>query len=44
MAIDRAVERRVRDVLPGVEVGLAAREPDVKVSELLKRARSARSP
>ena len=40
----RAVERRVRDVLPGSEVGLATREPDEKVSDLLRRARGARKP
>ncbi len=40
----RAVERRVREVLPDAEVGLAAREPDEKVPDLLRRARDARRP
>ena len=40
----RAVERRVRDVLPDADVGLATREPDEKVPDLLRRARSAREP
>ena len=40
----RAVERRVRDVLPEADVGLATREPDEKASDLLKRARNARGP
>jgi len=35
----RAVERRVREVLPGADIGLAAREPDDEVSGLLERAR-----
>ncbi len=37
----RAVERRVREVLPDADVGLATREPDDEVSGLLERARSA---
>ena len=40
----RAVERRVREVLPDADVGLATREPDEKVSDLLRRARGAREP
>ena len=40
----RAVERRVRDVLPDVDVGLATREPEDEVSGLLERARGARRP
>ncbi len=35
----RAVERRVREVLPDADVGLATREPDDEVSSLLERAR-----
>jgi hypothetical protein len=35
----RAVERRVREVLPDADVGLATREPDDEVSDLLERAR-----
>ena len=38
----RAVERRVREVLPDADVGPATREPDEEVSDLLRRARSAR--
>jgi hypothetical protein len=38
----RAVERRVRDVLPDADVGLATREPDEKAPDLLRRARGAR--
>jgi hypothetical protein len=34
----RAVERRVREVLPDADVGLATREPDDEVSDLLERA------
>ena len=40
----RAVEGRVRDVLPDAGVGLATREPDEKASDLLRRARGAREP
>jgi hypothetical protein len=40
----RAVERRVREVLPDADVGLATREPDEKGPELLRRARGAREP
>ena len=40
-----AVERRVRDVLPDADVGLATRrEPDQEVSDLLRRAPGARKP
>ncbi len=39
----RAVERRVRKVLPDAEVGLATYEPDDEDPGLLERARSARS-
>ncbi len=39
----RAVERRVRKILPDAEVGLATREPDDEVSGLLGRAQGARS-
>ncbi len=35
----RAVERRVREVLPDADVGLATREPDDEVYNLLERAR-----
>jgi hypothetical protein len=35
----RAVERRVREVLPDAYVGLATRGPDDKASDLLERAR-----
>ena len=35
----RAVERRVRKILPDADVGLATREPDDEVSGLLERAR-----
>jgi hypothetical protein len=38
----RAVERRVRDVLPSADVGLTTREPDERASDLLRRARGAR--
>ena len=38
----RALERRVRKILPAADVGLAAREPDDGVSGLLERARSGR--
>ena len=37
----RAVERRVREVLPDAAIGLAAREPGDEVSCLLERARGA---
>jgi hypothetical protein len=37
----RAVERRVREILPDADVGLATREPDDEVSDLLERARDA---
>jgi hypothetical protein len=40
----RAVERRVRDVLPDAVVGLANYKPDDEVSGLLERARGAGSP
>ncbi len=40
----RAVERRVREVLPDADVGLATRKPDDEVSDLLERARGARKP
>jgi hypothetical protein len=39
----RAVERRVREILPDAEVSLATREPDDEVSGLLQRARGAGS-
>ncbi len=35
----RAVERRVRGVLPDADFGLATREPDDEASDLLERAR-----
>jgi hypothetical protein len=35
----RAVGRRVREVLPDADVGLATREPDDEVHGLLERAR-----
>jgi|SRR5215217_6696575 len=35
----RALERRVRRVLPDADVGLATREPDDEASDLLERAR-----
>ena len=37
----RAVERRVREVLPDAAIGLAAREPGDDLSSLLERARGA---
>jgi hypothetical protein len=37
----RAVERRLRKILPDAEVGLATCEPDDEVSSLLERARDA---
>ena len=37
----RAVERRVREVLPDAAVGLATPRPDDEASDLLERARSA---
>ena len=37
----RAVERRVRKILPDADVGLATHEPDDEVSGLLERARGA---
>ncbi len=40
----RAVERRVREVLPDADVGLATREPDEKGPDLLSRARGEREP
>ena len=40
----RAVERRVREILPDADVGLATREPDDEVPSLLQRARDAVSP
>ena len=40
----RAVERRVREVLPDAEVGLATREPGDELHDLLQRAREAGSP
>jgi hypothetical protein len=39
----RAVERRGREVLPDAVVGLATREPDDEVYDLLERARDASS-
>jgi hypothetical protein len=39
----RAVERRVREILPDADVSLATREPDDEVSGLLERARGAGS-
>jgi hypothetical protein len=39
----RAVERRVREVLPDAEVGLATYEPGNEITDLLERARSTRS-
>jgi hypothetical protein len=36
----RAVERRVLEILPDADFGLATREPDDEVSSLLERARS----
>jgi hypothetical protein len=36
----RAVERRVREVLPDADVGLATRGPDDRAYELLDRARN----
>jgi hypothetical protein len=39
----RAVERRVREVLPDAEVGQATREPGDEVYDLLQRARDASS-
>jgi len=39
----RAVERRVREILPDADVNLATREPDDEVSGLLERARGAGS-
>ena len=39
-----AVERRVREVLPDAEVGLATREPGDGIHDLLQRAREAGSP
>ena len=36
----RAVERRVRGVLPDADVGLATRAPDDEASDLLERARN----
>jgi hypothetical protein len=39
----RAVGRRVREILPDADVGLAISEPDDEVPGLLKRARAARS-
>jgi hypothetical protein len=38
----RAVERRVRKILPDADIGLATREPDDEVFSLLERARGAR--
>jgi hypothetical protein len=35
----RAVERRVREIAPDADVGLATREPDDEVYDLLERAR-----
>jgi hypothetical protein len=35
----RALERRVREVLPDADIGLATREPDDEVHDLLERAR-----
>ncbi len=40
----RAVERRVRKVLPDAVVGLATREPGDEASDLLERARGAGNP
>ena len=40
----RAVERRVRKVLPDAVVGLATREPGDEASDLLERARVAGNP
>ena len=40
----RAVERRVREVLPDAAIGLAAREPGDEISGLLERARGASRP
>jgi hypothetical protein len=40
----RAVERRVLEILPDADVGLATCEPDDEVSGLLERARGAGSP
>ena len=39
----RAVGRRVREILPDADVGLAISEPDDEVPGLLERARAARS-
>ncbi len=40
----RAVERRVREVLPDADVGLATYTPEDEVSNLLQRARGSRTP
>ena len=40
----RAVERRVQEVLPDADVGLATYEPGDEVPDLLERARDARRP